>query len=100
MTTYFAYVDNYFVEVQYSQETNAIEISVGSCGVTDYFITLNNKTRDTPNFKRFNNDIRARIGAGIHLCSETPGYSLNHLYLAQDNHPNPWWKQRGNVPTC
>ncbi len=90
---YYAYVDSSFVEVVYLQDKNMLIVEVGDYGVTDYAIELNDKTRKIPDFKRFNNKIRARIGTGIFICSQTPGYALN-LHLAQAGYPNPWWRQR------
>jgi hypothetical protein len=63
-----------------------------------YHIRLTRNTRKLPEFKRFNNEIRARIATGIHICSELPNYNLP-FELAQNYKPNPWWKQRGEVPT-
>jgi hypothetical protein len=61
-----------------------------------YLIKLTSKTRNLPEFKRFNNDVRARIGTGIYICSYTPGFNLP-LDLAQDSYPNPWYLQRRMV---
>jgi len=97
-TGYVSGVDGTEVIVNYNKD-NTLHIYVappysGDINYETYHIRLTSKTRNLPEFKRFSNDIRARIGTGIYICSNTPGFNLP-LDLAQDSAPNPWYLQRG-----
>ena len=99
---YVACVDNSEVIVNYNKD-NTLHIYVAPPHLNEsedyetYHIRLSRNTRKLPEFKRFNNEIRARIATGIHICSELPLFNLP-FELAQNYKPNPWWKQRGEVP--
>jgi len=100
-TTYTSVVKQVEVVVQY--KNNILNIYVASTtdkkdnyNHYDYHLKLTSKTRNLPEFKRFNNDVRARIGTGIYICSYAPGFNLP-IDLAQDSYPNPWYLQRGMV---
>ncbi len=88
--------ENYILVI-YDNTYNTLNINIWNNYYTiNYHIELTRNTRKLPEFKRFNNDIRARIGTGIHICTQTPGCNLP-LYIAQEDRPNPWWKQRRKV---
>jgi pyridoxine 5'-phosphate synthase PdxJ len=97
IVSYHADYNSMFVKVSYYPQQNTIEIHVGDYGNVIYSIELSSNTRHLPEFKRFNNEIRARIATGIHICSELPNFNLP-FELTGDDRPNPWWKQRGEVP--
>jgi len=99
---YSSHIDGTEVLVNYNPN-NTLSICVVPINKDDnyshhknYLIKLTSKTRNLPEFKRFNNDVRARIGTGIYICSNIPGFNLP-LDLAQDSYPNPWYLQREMV---
>lgn len=97
--SYMSCVDDTEVVVNYNKD-NTMNIAVVYLFSKEnryyetYYIRLSKKTRKLPEFKRFSNNIRARIGTGIYLCSHLPGFDL-HLNLSQLDYLYPWWLQRG-----
>jgi hypothetical protein len=99
-TGYTSSVNGTDIVVNYNHD-NALHIYVAppyskNSNYETYHIQLTSNTRKLPEFKRFNNDIRARIGTGIYICSKTPGFNLP-LYLAQELDISPWYLQRTKV---
>ena len=95
-TTYISLVDQVEVVIHYKNNILNIYVAPEHTGQETYYIKLTSNTRKLPEFKRFNNDIRARIGTGIYVCSRTPGFNLP-IYLAQESDPSPWYTQRRKV---